>query len=102
MGTSTPCPDPVHLRLVLLRQARGHEWDSVRAHLERCDACRAIVMKLGIESESGTGDLDQKTLAFENLEPARPAMAAAGATQPLRARGSDAGNAVRGQTLHSA
>ncbi len=59
MGPSTPCPDQVHLQRFFHERANTPDTDSVRAHLEQCEVCRAIVAELE------PGDTDLQTLAFE-------------------------------------
>ena len=65
MGLRTPCPDQMHLRLFFHEPGCTPEADSVRAHLEQCEVCRAIVA--GLEA----GDKNQNTLVDEGVVPAR-------------------------------
>jgi len=58
----------MHLRLFFRGPASTLEADSVRAHLEQCEACRAIVA--GLED----GDKIQSTLADQAVDPAPRAM----------------------------
>jgi eukaryotic-like serine/threonine-protein kinase len=60
----------MHLRLFHREPACTLGADSVRAHLEHCDTCRAIVA--GLEN----GDTSQNTLAYEHVAPARPVLEA--------------------------
>ena len=46
MRTTTPCPDPIHLRLFFYAPAHAIESKSLRAHVEQCENCRAIVGEL--------------------------------------------------------
>ena len=46
MRASTPCPDPIHLRLFFYAPAHAIESNSLRAHVEQCETCRAIVGEL--------------------------------------------------------
>ena len=43
---STPCPDPIHLRLFYYAPAHATESNSLRAHVAQCETCRAIVGEL--------------------------------------------------------
>ncbi len=55
MGPRTPCPHPAHLRLFLNNKANADDTDSVRAHIEQCEACRATLAGFaGEASISGT------------------------------------------------
>ncbi len=65
MGPRTTCPDQMHLRLFFREPGCTPEADSVRAHLEQCEVCRAIVA--GLEA----GDKNQNTLADARVVPAR-------------------------------
>src|SRR5271166_4382555 len=65
MGPRTTCPDQMHLRLFFHEPGCTPEAVSVRAHLEQCEVCRAIVA--GLES----GDKIQNTLADAGPVPAR-------------------------------
>ena len=58
MGPRTPCPDQMHLRLFFHEPPGTLEAESVRAHLEQCEVCRAIVA--GLEA----GDKNQNTLGL--------------------------------------
>ena len=46
MRATTPCPDPIHLRLFFYAPAHAIESKSLRAHVEQCESCRAIVGEL--------------------------------------------------------
>jgi eukaryotic-like serine/threonine-protein kinase len=59
MSRITACPDLVHLRLFFYMPASAPCADSVRAHLEQCESCRAIVARFGAE------DGNKNTLADE-------------------------------------
>ncbi len=65
MGLRTTCPDQMHLRLFFHEPGCTPEADSVRAHLEQCEVCRAIVARLE------AGDKNQNTLVDEGAVPAR-------------------------------
>ncbi|MFI5455665.1 MAG: serine/threonine-protein kinase [Isosphaerales bacterium] len=65
MGPRSPCPDQLHLRLFFRAPVSTLEAESVRAHVEECEACRAIVA--GLEA----GDRIQNTLADQAVDPAR-------------------------------
>ncbi len=63
MGPRTPCPHPAHLRLFLNNKAQTHETESVRAHLEQCEACRATL------AASGADESFQNTFADQASPP---------------------------------
>ena len=66
MGPRTPCPDQMHLRTFFHEPACTLEADSLRAHLEQCEVCRAIVA--GLEG----GEENHDTPAYEAVVPAQP------------------------------
>jgi serine/threonine protein kinase/tetratricopeptide (TPR) repeat protein len=72
MGPSTACPDQIRLRQFVYEPARALDADSVRAHLNQCESCRAIVAELA------SGDACLNTLADQLDVPARGAIAHAG------------------------
>ena len=45
-ASTTPCPDPIHLRLFYYAPAHAIESKSLRAHVAQCETCRAIVGEL--------------------------------------------------------
>ena len=63
MGPRTPCPHPMHLRMLLHQRAESHEADSVREHLDQCEVCRATMENLEDE------DTVQNTLAEHDAAP---------------------------------
>ena len=65
MGSSTECPDRMHLRKSLHEPNCTLEGDAVRMHIAQCEACRAIVA--GLEAGDGT----ENTLVDEVVDPAR-------------------------------
>jgi len=78
MGPSTPCPDQMHLRLFFHEPSSTLDADSLRAHLEQCEVCRAIVA--GLEP----GDSNQNTLVAETASPARRDISSADASEVCR------------------
>ena len=59
MGPRTPCPDQMHLRMYFHEPAYTVDAATVRAHLEECEVCRAIVAGIA------AGDTTPDTLADE-------------------------------------
>ncbi|HKI16522.1 MAG TPA: serine/threonine-protein kinase, partial [Isosphaeraceae bacterium] len=91
MGPRTPCPDPLHLRLFFHAPASTLEAESVRAHVEQCGVCRAIVA--GLEA----GDTIQNTLADEAVDPARRVIPSADTIEVCRMGNIVAGPEVGGK-----
>ena len=83
MDPRTPCPDQMHLWRFFHEPAGTPDADSVRAHLEECEVCRAIVAGLG------AGDKNQDTVAYEAADPARPMLPSPDATEVFRVSSSD-------------
>src|SRR5271166_3785018 len=129
MGPRTTCPDQMHLRLFFREPGCTPEADSVRAHLEQCEVCRAIVAGLEAgEKNQNTladagvvparqvveaGDKNQNTLAYEAADPARLVMPSADTPEAFRMSTGDTaksdsdagvylpvGAAENGETLH--
>ena len=96
MSRGTACPELVHLRLFFYTPMSAPGADAVRAHLEQCEVCRAIVAGFG------TGDGNKNTLADDPVPPAGRATASADTIQVFRksevAVGHGGGQAVT-QTL---
>ncbi len=73
----------MHLWRFFHEPACTPDADSVRAHLEECEVCRAIVAGLG------AWDKDHDTLAYEAAYPARPMLPPPDATEVFRVSSSD-------------
>jgi eukaryotic-like serine/threonine-protein kinase len=78
MSLTTSCPDLVHLRLFFHKPAFAPEADSVRAHLEQCEVCRAVVAGFV------AGDGNTNTLADAPVFPASRETASADTVQVFR------------------
>ena len=93
MGPRTPCPDQLHLRLFLHEPASALEADSVRAHLDECEVCRAIVA--GLEG----GDKNQNTLIGEAVVPARREILSADTMEVFRVSTGDTAKSASDATM---
>jgi eukaryotic-like serine/threonine-protein kinase len=115
MGPRTRCPDQMHLRLFFQKPARTLEADSVRTHLEQCEACRAIVAELeaGVKNQTTLAyeavvparrvleaeDKNQTTLAYEAVVPARRVMPSADTMEVFRVSTGDTAKSARDATM---
>ena len=115
MGPRTPCPDQMLLRLLFHQPACTPEADSVRAHLEQCEVCRAIVagLEAGDKNQSTladegvvsarrvveAGDRNQNTLAYEAADPARQVMPSADTMEVFRVSTGDTAKSASDATV---
>ena len=93
MGPKTPCPDLMLLRLLFGQPASTPETDSVQAHLEHCEVCRAIVA--GLED----GENIQNTVADEGVVRANHVMPPTDASAVFPVSNRDTGNSPGDATV---